>query len=143
MHFTSKNWVCDCCGSRFGNKQVLRPHLMTHLPPSFACSICPKAFWHTTHLKNHLKRHAGVVSAVCKHCNKGFPTFSGRNNHIVNHHFSQLSCEVPKCTYKSAAKGIFKRHFKRKHKNVDKNLIAQLLEKMDKLKPDYNLLKYV
>ena len=40
MHNTKKCWICDCCGSRFGIKNVLKYHMMIHLPPSFSCEEC-------------------------------------------------------------------------------------------------------
>ena len=143
IHATQKDWACDCCGSCFGTKHVLKTHMMTHLPPSFACSKCPKKFVYASYLKTHLKIHAGVLNEECKYCNKGYTTKELLKTHILHQHFSKLYCEVPNCSYKTAAKNHLKRHLKNVHKKVNPNLIEKLIDKIDKLKPNFQMMKHV
>ena len=142
IHATIKNWVCDCCGSRFGTKHVLRNHMITHLPPSFACPKCPKKFVHAATLKNHLKRHAGILNQVCKFCSKGYSTKQTLTCHIVHQHFTKLHCEVPNCTFKSGGKRHLEEHLRRR-KHFNQSTIDKLIKDLDKLKPDFEKMKYV
>ena len=143
IHASKKDWVCDCCGSRFGLKVLLKGHMLNHLPPSFACSKCDRKFVFPGDLKNHLKRHAGILNEICKTCNKGYSTKGPLRMHIINKHFSKIQCKIPNCAYKTGVKGHYKSHLKRQHKKLIPNLIGKLLEELEKLKPDYQKMKYV
>ena len=143
IHATHKDWTCDYCGSRFGIISALKTHIIVHLPPSFACSKCPKKFVHACNLKDHLNIHAGILNEVCKICNKGYSTKGGLTTHIVYQHFSKIHCEVPNCSFKSSAKNHLKRHLKNVHKKVNPYLIEKLIEKIDKLKTNFQMMKYV
>ena len=142
IHNTKKDWVCDCCGSSFGNKKNLKYHMMTHLPPSFACSKCNRKFVQRSAFKMHLKRHQGILNEVCKHCNKGYLTKISLNSHITYRHFAKMCCGVSNCSYKTGYKGNYKVHLKENHKYSDRTLIEKLLDDLEKLKPDHQLLKY-
>ena len=143
IHATKKDWVCDCCGSRFGFKSELMKHMMTHLPPLFACSKCDKKFVYASNLKLHLMRHAGILNKVCKYCNKGYSTKASLSSHIRSQHFSKLHCEIPNCLDKTGVKNSYKKHLKTVHKSYDKNIIEKLLNDLEKLKPDFKKMKYV
>ena len=118
-------------------------HMKIHLPPSFACSKCPRKFVHAAHFKLHLKTHQGILSEFCKHCNKGYLNKNSLCSHITNHHFTKMHCVIPDCMYKAGYKGYYKIHLKRAHKYLDKNLIKKLLDDLEKLKPDFQQLKYL
>ena len=92
-----KNWICDFCGFRCGTKNGLKSHMMLHLPPSFACSKCPKKFVQASNLKYHLKVHAGILSEVCKICNKGYSTKGSLSYHIILKQLSTSQCIFEKC----------------------------------------------
>ena len=87
MHNTNKGWICDCCGSRFGFINVLKRHMMSHLPPSFSCSECDKKFVLAGHLKTHKKLHQGILNEIYKLCNKAYSTKVGLHFHIISNHF--------------------------------------------------------
>ena len=142
IHATQKDWACDCCGSRYGTKHALKIHMITHLPPSFACPKSPKKFVLASNFKTHLKRHAGILNEACKICNKAYSYKTGLTNHIVSQHFSKLHCEVPNCSYKCATKSHLKRHLKNVHQKVSPSLIKKLIEKIDKLKPNFLMMKH-
>ena len=143
IHATKKDWVCDCCGSCFGVKRGLKQHMMKHLPPSFACLKCDGKFVYAGTLKTHLKLHAGVLSEFCKLCNKGFSIKMALRNHIINSHFTKIPCEITNCLYQSSSKPNHKRHFRKVHRNIDQILTTEIFEKLDKLKPDFQMMKYV
>ena len=107
-----KNWICDFCGFRCGTKNGLKSHMMLHLPPSFACSKCPKKFVEASNLKKHLKVHAGTLSEVCKICNKGYSTKRSLNMHMKYKHFLTMHCEVDNCSFKTGLTANYKRHLK-------------------------------
>ena len=143
MHNTNKGWVCDCCGSRFGLKHVLKGHMMSHLPLTFFCSECDKKFVRAGDLKNHKKRHQGILNEICKLCNKRYATKSQLNNHIVRDHFAKFNCEVTGCPSFLSCKSYYKFHLKTVHKRDDQVLIESLLINLQKLKPNLQQLKYV
>ena len=108
MHNTYKGWTCDCCGSRFGTKNVLKRHMMYHLPPSLSCPECEKKFVQAGELNKHTKLHQGVLNEVCKLCNKGYASKVGRSNHIVLNHFAKFHCEVTGCSSIISSKSHYK-----------------------------------
>ena len=143
MHTTKKDWTCDCCGSQFGTKIGLKQHVKSHLPPSFPCLTSGKKFVFASIVKKHEKLHRGVLNELCTHCKKGFPTKSSLNDHIVKKHFERLHCEVNGCLKNFGCKAHYKEHLKQVHKKVDQVLIENLLGKLEILKLDHKLLKYV
>ena len=143
MHNAKKGWICDCCGSRFGFKNALSFHMMIHLPSSFSCSECGKKFAYASNLKAHKKRHQGILNEVCKVCNKGYATKSGLNEHIILNHFAKFNCEVTGCSSILSGKKCYKVHLKAVHKKGDQVLIETLLINLEKLKPNFQQLKYV
>ena len=143
MHNTNKGWICDCCGSRFGIKNVLKKHMMNHLPPSFSCSECKKKFVYACDLNNHKKLHQGILNEICKLCNKGYATKSGLYDHIISNHFDKLHCEVKGCSTILSSKKGYKFHLKTIHKKDDQVLTGNLIKKLEKLKSDFLQLKYV
>ena len=142
MHNKNKSWICDCCGSRFGTKTVLKLHMMNHLPPSFSCSECDKKFVYACDLNKHKKLHQGILNKICKLCNKGYATKDGLTNHIILNHFAKFYCEVTGCTSIISSKSVYKRHLKTVHKKDDQVLIEKLIINLDAMKPNFQLLKY-
>ena len=143
MHNTDKVWICDCCGSRFGMKHVLKLHMMNHLPPSYSCSECDMKFVQAGHLNAHKKLHQGILNEICKLCNKGYATKDGLSKHIIRNHFAKFHCEVTGCSSFLSIKSNYKIHLKTVHKKDDQVFIRNLIQNLEKLKPDYQQLKYV
>ena len=143
MHNTNKSWICDCCGLRFGCKDVLRKHMMIHLPPTFTCSVCDKKFVHAGNLIAHKKLHRGVLNEICEVCNKEYATKVSLSHHKIQRHFAKFHCEVTGCTSVLCSKSYYKFHLKTMHKKDDQVLIQKLLISLEKLKPNYQQLKYV
>ena len=143
MHNTNKGWICDCCESRFGSKNALKRHMMIHLLPSFSFSECDKKFLHASHLKTHKKLHQGIFNEICELCNKGFATKGGLSSHIIRNHFAKLHCEVTRCSTTLSSKQGYKKHLKTGHKKYDQVLIKKLIINLEKLKPNFQQLKYV
>ena len=143
MHNTNKGWICDCCGSRFGIKNTLKLHIMNHLPPSFSCSECDMKFVQASNLKIHKKRHQGILNKICNLCNKGYSTNDSLRNHIIIKHFAKFHCEVTGCSSIISSKPHYKTHLKTIHKKDDQVLIENLLNNLEKLKPNFEQLKYI
>ena len=143
MHNTNKDWICDYCGSRFGHEDALMKHMMIHLAPAFSCSECDKKFVRAADLKTHKKNHQGILSEICKSCNKGYTTKNGLINHTVIDHFPKFHCEVTGCSSIKSLKADYKRHLKTFHKKDDQVLIENLIINLNKLKPNFQQLKYV
>ena len=117
--------------------------MMTHLPPSFSCSECEKKFVYASHLNSHKKLHQGILNEICKLCNKRYVFGSALRSHIILKHFAKYRCEVTSCSSIFSYKGAYKNHLKTAHKKDDQILIGNLLISQEKLKPNYQQLKYV
>ena len=143
MHNTNKSWICDCCGSQFGYRNVLKLHMSIHFPPSFSCTECDKKFVMAGNLKKHKKIHQGILNETCKLCNKGFTTKGSLSNHIISDHFDKFHCEVTGCSTTLSSKQGYKTHLKTMHKKDDQVLIKKVIVNLEKLKPNFQQLKYV
>ena len=143
MHNTKKGWICDCCGSRFGYKNVLKRHMVIHLPPSLSCLECGKKFVYVGNLNGHKKIHQGILNEICKLCNKGYATKNGLTSHIILNHFAKFHCEVTGCSSINGLKSKYKFHLKTVHKKDDQVFIENLIINLEKVKPNYQQLKYV
>ena len=143
MHNINKGWICDCCGSRFGNKEALMHHMMIHLPPSFSCLECDKKFVYAANLNVHKKRHQGILNIICKFCNKGYSTKDSLRSHTIFNHFAKFHCEVTGCSTTLSSKSHYKKHLKTIHKKEDQILIKKLIINLEKLKPNFQQLKFV
>ena len=143
MHNINKSWICDCCGSRFGYKNALKLHKMSHLPPSFSCLECGQKFMNAGNLKTHKMLHQGILNEACKLCNKGYATKNWLRNHIIHTHFAKFNCEVTGCSTTLSSKSVYKKHLTKIHNKNDQILIENLLIKLEKLKPDFQQFKYV
>ena len=117
--------------------------MMSHLPPTFSCSECDKKFVQASYLKSHTKRHLGILKEICKSCNKGYSTKDGLIAHIVLKHFAKLHCEVKGCSTIFSSKPNYKFHLKTVHMKDDQVLIKNLIINLEKLKPNFQQLKYV
>ena len=142
MHNTNKSWICDCCGFRFGHIKMLKIHMKIHLPPSFSCSECGKKFVRAGDLKKHKKLHQGILNEICKLCNKEYATKGGLRTHIILNHFAKFHCEVTGCSTIISSKSDYKCHLKKVHKKDDQVFIGKLIIYLDKLRPNFQQLKY-
>ena len=143
MHNTNKRWICDCCGSRFGHKNALKIHMLSHLSPAFSCTECDMKFVHAGNFNVHKKRHQGILNEICKTCNKGFATKVSLSDHIIHNHFAKFNCEVTGCSSVLSSKSYYKKHLKAVHKKDDQVLIEKLIVILKNFKPNFQQLKYV
>ena len=74
---------------------------------------------------------------------KGHATKGGLSIHIILNHFTKFHCEVTRCSSILSSKSKYKFHCKTVHKKYDQILIGDLLIKLEKLKPNFQQLKYV
>ena len=117
--------------------------MMIHLPSSFSCSECDKKFVHASNLKTHKKCHQGILTEICKLCNKGYATKGGFNEHIIRLHFAKFHCEMTECSSIISSKSDYKIHLKKVHKKDDQVAVKNFIIKLEKLKANFQLLKYV
>ena len=143
MHNTNKGWICECCGSRFGYKNVLTKHMVSHLPPSRSCSECDNKFVYACDLNKHKKLHQGTLNKVSKLCNKGYATKNGLANHVIERHFAKFHCEVTGCSSILSSKSKYKFHLKTVHKKDDQVFIRNLMKNLEKLMRNFQQLKYI
>ena len=133
---------CDHCGAQFITKFSLIEHILSHLP-SISCTICHKTFEMVNDLIKHLKIHREIKNKECSHCDESFLTKTHLHYHILFKHFTKIHCEFEQCSFKSGCKVSYEKHLMKMHMNADKVKLKEILEKVQKLKPDYQMLKYV
>ena len=136
------NYECDHCAAQFVTKFSLIEHIRSHLP-IISCTICHKTFEMVNDLIKHLTIHREIKNVECSHCDKSFLTKTHLRYHIVGKHFVIMNCEFEHCSFKSGCKVNYEKHIMKMHMNADKVKLKELLERVQKLKPDYNHLKYV
>ena len=54
---------------------------------AFSCTLCPKAFYKSQHLQDHVNIfHMGVKPYQCLHCNQKYSSSSSLKSHQINVH---------------------------------------------------------
>ncbi|CAG5004644.1 unnamed protein product [Parnassius apollo] len=143
-HQQSKDYECDVCGKRLGNKSSLAQHASIHVSErrlecrqcgkkfrskaslyiheqihsnvkTWACNQCNRSFRWRTHLLRHLKRHSAEKSHICTSCGRGFKIHCDLLRHARTHTAGNFSCE--KCGVKFAQHRYLKVHMIKKHSN--------------------------
>ena len=62
-------------------------------------------------VQEHMNRHTGTPSYICKLCNRGFFAVQTLQNHIAwNHSSERLHCEI--CSFRTATKGRLQEHMR-------------------------------
>ena len=91
MRTHEKPLVCDLCGDRFSNQQVLRKHMVSHtgIKP-YVCEVCGKRFASPYHKRIHCRIHF-EREFKCKLCNKGFTEKRSLEKH-ANVHLRPHQC---------------------------------------------------
>ncbi|CAK1583919.1 unnamed protein product [Parnassius mnemosyne] len=141
-HQESKDYECDVCGKRLGNKSSLAQHASIHVSErrlecrqcgkkfrskaslyiheqihsnvkTWACNQCSRSFRWRTHLLRHLKRHSAEKSHVCSACGRGFKIHCDLLRHARTHTAGNFTCE--KCDVKFAQQRYLKVHMLKKH----------------------------
>lgn len=96
VHTGEKPHECNRCLMRFGQKQHLKRHLLTHNQKlkKFKCESCGKKFLQKFYLDVHLRVHSGDKPYSCKECDKSFTQRSHLNTHVKSHQEREFKCDI-------------------------------------------------
>ncbi|XP_045776707.1 zinc finger protein 70-like [Maniola jurtina] len=113
-----KKFACDVCGYQTYTIEVMRRHVLTHVPDKpHKCPLCERSYIQKVQLQRHMKAHAGHCCAVC---GASFKTEPKLLIHQSKHKGeTMMSCPFEKCPfYQKEFKGLesledhIKKHYK-------------------------------
>ncbi|EDW85187.1 uncharacterized protein Dwil_GK12746 [Drosophila willistoni] len=81
-----KQFTCDVCGKKYGDRQNLRHHIEKyHSDTDFECNMCEKRFFTKKSLKYHMKWHNPDRQLKCRHCDRLFISSVHLTKHMATH----------------------------------------------------------
>ena len=90
-----------------------------------------------------MKTHIIPMKRRCKICLRACKTPIQLKAHIRLEHFEMMHCEIPNCGFETRTRFDYTEHLIDMHENSERKIVDELLEKIAKLQPDMEMLKYV
>lgn len=82
---SQKPWQCDRCDKAYTLESTLQAHILSQhsgIDYPHPCDLCEKAYkWRNELVAHRNAIHFGKYSHTCKHCNKGYTSFSSKKYH--------------------------------------------------------------
>ncbi|XP_041969441.1 zinc finger protein 564-like [Aricia agestis] len=126
-----KKYKCDVCGHNTFTIEVMRRHVLTHIPNKpHKCQICGNSYIQKLQLDRHMLKHIGFA---CRKCDKMFDAKSKLLAHDRNHvRNGPILCPFEDCEYtKKELEDMeaYEDHIK-DHNMVDKTYECTVCNKM-------------
>ena len=93
IHTDEKPFACGECDMKFGNRTVLKNHMLTHttVREIFQCDQCEKCFLTKSGLWQHRRSHKSTAAATtCTTCDKQLDSMDELREHLVTEHNRKL-----------------------------------------------------
>ena len=92
IHTDEKPFACGECDMKFGNRTVLKNHMLTHttVREIFQCDQCEKCFLTKSGLWQHRRSHKRATTTTCTTCDKQFDSMDELHKHLVTEHNRKL-----------------------------------------------------
>ena len=106
-----KNYKCSECATEFAHKFELTKHMFKHMPPTFVCNTCGKAFKRRKGLVAHHNTFHGasVTLLKCPSCPETFKVKSNLTRHLAKlHQGKKFTCG--QCNASFSRQDSYKRH---------------------------------
>ncbi|XP_023938815.1 zinc finger protein draculin [Bicyclus anynana] len=92
-----KKYACDVCGYNTYTIEVMRRHVLTHVPDKpHKCPLCERSYIQKVQLQRHMKNHSGHC---CTTCGDTFKTEAKLIIHKNQHRTNGLSCPFVDCEF--------------------------------------------
>nr|XP_029708942.1 zinc finger protein 2 homolog isoform X1 [Aedes albopictus]XP_029708943.1 zinc finger protein 2 homolog isoform X1 [Aedes albopictus] len=110
---------CEQCRKRFINMKCLDSHIRNvHHPKRYSCSTCGKGFLAKRPLLRHQETHKNDnISLECEKCNKVFPTWRKKSQHMRHHVPMRHRCKY--CQERFAKRLQLLKHYDTHHAKGD------------------------
>ncbi|CAH2258339.1 jg10540 [Pararge aegeria aegeria] len=93
-----KKYACDVCGYNTYTIEVMRRHVLTHVPDKpHKCPLCERSYIQKVQLQRHMKTHSGIC---CTLCGESFKTEAKLLVHESQHKgVKSLKCPFDDCVF--------------------------------------------
>ncbi|CAG7824873.1 unnamed protein product [Allacma fusca] len=122
FHTGDFKYFCDKCGVGLVSTQALRRHMLTHISErNFQCTYCSSTFKRKDHLINHERRHRAELTHMCGVCGKRFAVREGLRQHELNFH-GQGEFVCPTCKKTFKSISYLRHHVWATHKGMRRSM---------------------
>ena len=83
------------------------------------CCVCKYSTNHTSHMRRHIRAHAGDKPYACQKCSYRCAQRANLKRHIRSRHTGERPFVCPFCVYKSAQKSHIQGHIRSRHPSKD------------------------